>query len=385
MGKSPGIKKINSALNMSIEFFNKFNHPINETSKNIIIFSAGNVEPITDQIRSLIKDNYNVITVQISENGESVVLKTVHSTLGGLNSDYYLCNPNNTGSENHSSAEWIMKEISKTIGSMIYPTYLLSNVKMNFNLGNNIDLVGNGLTRVELGTKKYTKALPQIKYKIEYENGLPKQTVDGKLIYVGYFLDPSLIDSKNYLVNFKITTSPNAHGLCEFSIPNEITYNYVELGAVGSTEISETPKLRLEEFTVDHGVYKGMNGSLASIDTERDKLKFATGALVTFASNIQGLYGGPISLAIDNDCKFEGVIKIYNIDTGVLIDIITPEVGVNKKVISIDYQIYHNIFIIYNVKLNGTSKIYYENDIQINGMNYPAYVSPSSSLLPDLF
>lgn len=386
MGKSIGVKKINSALEMSINFFDSFNYPVTETSRNIIIFSRGNVEPISQNIKSIINDNYNVITIQISEGGESSDLKAIHTALGGLGSDYYLCNPNSTGSQNHNSAEGIMNEISKTIGRMKYSTYLLEDVNIKFNLGNNINLVGEGLTQAQVGTKIYKKILPKIKYMVETDQyGIAKQTADGKLNYIGYFVDSTQTDIYNYLVNFKITTAEDAHGLCEFSLPNEITYKYVELRTIGSTEIIETPKLRLEEFVIDHGVYIGMNVSLAGINTERDKLKFAIGALVPFASNIQGLYTGPVSLTIDSGCKFEGAIKIYNIDTGELITTVYPQTGVNSCILPIDYQTTHNVFVMYNIKVYGTNKIYYQNVIQISGVNYPAYIKPSDMTLPDLF
>lgn len=392
MGKSPGVKKINSALEMSINFFDSFNYPVSETSRNIIIFSSGSVEPISEHIKSLIDDNYNVITIQISEGAESPTLKAVHLALGGIyneqdqnKDDYYMCNPNSTGSQNHTSAEGIMNDISATIGRMKYSSYMLENVEMNLNLGNNINFAGGDLIQVQPGTKLYKKLLPKIKFMVETDQyGVAIQTADGKLNYLGYFVDSNQ-SNNNYLVNFKITTAENAHGLCEFSLPNEITYNYVEFGALGSSDILETPKLRLEEFIVEHGVYTGMNGSLAAIDTDRDKLKFAKGALVPFASNIQGLYIGPISLTIDNSCKFEGEIKIYNVDTGILLNTIYPQEGVNKCELPIDYNATHNVFVMYNVKLNGTSNVYYENYIQIAGMNYPAYVRPSNLTLPDLF
>lgn len=255
-------------------------------------------------------------------------------------------------------------------GRMKYSSYMLENVEMNFNIGNNINMVGGDLSQAQAGTKLYKKVLPKIKYMVETDqDGVAIQTVDGKLNYLGYYLDSTQSSIYNYLVNFKITTAENAHGLCEFSLPNEILYNYVEFGALGSTEISETPKLRLEEFIVTHGVYKGMNGSLASVDTEKDKLKFATGALVTFACNIQGLYTGPLYLTIDNGFKFEGPIKIYNIDTGMLLKTINSD-AVNKTYeLPVDYNNIHNIFVMYNVKLYGTSTVYYTNYVQIAGIN----------------
>lgn len=395
MGKSPGTKKINSALEMSINFFDSYNYPVSETSRNIIIFSGGNVEQVSEHVKSLINDNYNVITIQISEGGESLALKSVHLALGGIyneqdinSDDYYLCNPNSTGSQNHTSAEGIMNDISKTIGRMKYSSYMLENVEMNFNIGNNINLVGDGLSQVQAGTKLYKKVLPKIKYMVETDqNGVAIQTIDGKLKYLGcYVYNTVQSDIYNYKVNFKITTAENAHGLCEFSVPNEMTYNYVEFGgALGSTEISETPKLRLEEFIVSHGVYTGMNGSLAAVDTEKDKLKFATGALVPFACNVQGLYTGPLYLTIDNGCKFEGAIKIYDIDTGVLLKTINSDGGHNIYELPVDYNNIHNVFVMYNVKLYGTSTVYYTNSVQISGINYPAYIRPSDMPLPDLF
>jgi hypothetical protein len=394
MGKPLGKKKINSALEMSVDYFDSYNYPINETSKNIIIFSVGNVEQVSDYVKSLIDDNYNVITIQISEGGESLALKTVHLALGGIyneqdkdHDDYYMCNPNSTGSQNHMSAEGIMKDILNKIGSMRYPTYMLENLEIRFNFGNNINLVGNDLIQMQLGSKLYKKVLPKIKFMAETrQDGEVIQTADGKLNYLGYYLDSTQASVYNYIVNFKITTADNAHGLCEFSLPNEVVYNYVEFdGALGSSEISETPKLRLEEFIVNHGVYTGMNGSLAAVDTEKDKLKFATGALVPFASNIQGLYSGPLYLTIDNGCKFEGVIKIYDIDTGVLLKTINSDPGNNIYELPVDYNTNHNVFVMYNVKLYGTSTIYYANYVKIAGVNYPAYIRPSDMPLPDLF
>lgn len=57
------------------------------------------------------------------------------------------------------------------------------------------------------------------------------------------------------------------------TISSEITYNYIKFSKLGTTEISETPKLTLEEFIVEHGGIREMNGSLAAVHIEKDKLK----------------------------------------------------------------------------------------------------------------
>lgn len=381
--------KINDAIYKSIEFFDDSRSPIESTSKNIIVFSRKNVEQIDETVKSLIKENYNVITIQISDDdSEGLNLKTIHNTLGGLNSDYYVCNPNKEATENYNkSADEIMNTVSGNISRMQYKTYILDNVKLNFNLGNNIDLYGNGLTQSIANEKKYYKVLPRIKYVVDIDQG-------GNLIYKGEFIENSGNTVESYLVNFKIKAANNIYGLCEFDNPNEITYEYFGLGSDRSTNIiDETPKLQINRVSVGHGVYKGMSSDTgkAVIDelnlndsSQENSLKFAIDSVVPFAANIDtNNTTNDAKLQIDSDCEFIGLISIYS--NGKVIH----KIETTNKTKMYDFTNYiksfSNIVIMYNVKLKSTTKTHYTNTITTDGQKFDAYIRTSNTQLPDLF
>lgn len=379
-------KKINDALDKSISFFNNsnYNWPSSTTSKNIIILSKGNVEAINDETKSLIKDNYNVITVQISDgyDSESLDLKSIHNILGGLSPDYYLCKPDNAGQENYNSAGSIITNISNNISRMKYKTYILDNVEVDFNLGDEINLV-DGLEQSEINTNKYNKILPKIKYLVDIDEDGNVKTNDGKLVYNGYFMDTiqqSLTYMKSYPVNFKITSAEDAHGLCEFSTPNEVKYRYYGSNSYGSTHIDYTPSLQLDEITVDHGVYNKIQDGKAQY-LDKSNWNFVDGSVATFAANINNLYDSntDLLLSIDPNCKMVAVPTIYKVINENVLEKLTDTNGNNLtfnlsgdnnyEFKNFDGLNNNNIIVLYSVKFKGfsdkTKKYKYTNTISV--------------------
>lgn len=400
-------KKINSALNLSVDFFNDSDFQTNAISKTIMIFSKGNVESVNEQIKSLIKDNYNVITVQISEDGTLGSLKSTHNTLGGLNSDYFICNPNHKGSEN-DSPDTIMGIISDNISRLKYKTYMVDNIEMNFNLGDKIALV-NGLTQAEPDTNKYKQILPKVKYIVDTDEEGNIITDNGKLSYKGYFIDdtrPNVTDELlSYKAEFKITSAEGAHGLCEFSdsAPNDniVKYKYFGTNSYGSTHIS-TPKLLLDEITVDHGVYKGLSED-GHIEYLGDYSGSVDGSVATFAASINNLYSNStkLLLTIDENCEIVSIPTIYRITAENRLEklkdssgnnlVFAPTSENNYGFNNFDGTTNNNIVVLYSVRFKGfpdePNKAYtYQNIIKADEYyaiaNVPRKIGDK---LPELF
>lgn len=312
-----GRKNLNAALNQATTFLDSAGYPPESTSKNIIIFSRRNVTGY----KELVNSNYNVITIQINDEGVAGeppnALSYAHTALGGLYpDDYYKFIPSNNTDTDHTRAEEIMNSISGKIGRMKYQTYTLVNVEANFNLGSNINLVGNGLDLVENNTKNYKKVLPNIKYMAE-------ENPDGTLNYIGHFTGSAQLDE--YTLNFQITAAENALGLCEFSTPNVITYKYLEFGSVKSINIAETPKLQVENVPIKHGLYKGIVSGNPIID--ETKRTFSKGAMVPFAGFAENVgNGNVIILTIASGANIIGDINVYEINS--LGNVIKPPIGI---------------------------------------------------------
>lgn len=141
-------------------------------------------------------------------------------------------------------------------------------------------------------------------------------------------------------------------------------------------------------ISVNHGVYRGMSSNkIAEIDTSNN-LKFATGTLVTFASNIYNLNNKNVSLEIDNDCNLVDEINIWSNDKKIKtinIKNIDNIETIKKYDLTNFTQNHNNVVITYTVKLNGTNKDKYTNIIVVDGNNYYGSVKESNIAMPDLF
>lgn len=374
----PSASNLNYATQMAEEFF----YEDDESSSNVIInISREDVNYTLDN--DLEDRNYSVVTLGISDNQQINLdssLSNWHQALGGLSKDYYV----SLNVDSHNDvANSIMPKIADSLAPMKYKTYTAIDISLNFDLGDEIDLV-NGLKRLEDESEDnmYTKALPNIKF-------LASKQDDGTLLYKGYFLDNN---SNKYYLDFNIKPSESAKGECHFGERNNIRYKNA-IGQVKENKIDKNPILKLNEITVNHGVYKQINGNSAEIYSvdEIKEMKFAHGSTITFASNINKLYTlTNLELNIDSDVVIDKKPKIYKVlSDGELEKIgeFSDEDNSQKfKYHNLDGNIYSDIVVLYSVKIKeNTSKTFYTNTISAEDKRSSATIYSDNKDLPDLF
>lgn len=328
-----------NAINEAINFFDESNW--NDSSKDIIIISNRDInESSVNSIRGNIKDNYNVITLDISEDAydegndnyteqEHIELlnrhknlRKVHSLLGGLDNNYFISRTEKKGQTTHNDiANKIFAEIAKHIGYLKYPTFTLDNMYVNFNIGSDIDYIEDsedGFNKKNSNTEDYNYVvdLPKMKYVVKMDSENKPVTSNGKLVYEPYFINDSFETSEanEYGFSFKISAKNVDKDKCCFSQPNEILYDYLGYNTSIKKDVDKTPVLLLDNCMVDHGIYKRITGGKAEFDDSNNK--YQVGSIVTCASNItQMVNSKDLSIIIDPDLEFVKTPKIYKVDS----------------------------------------------------------------------
>lgn len=402
--------KLKDGLLMADAFFKENNW--SDSSKDIIIIANRDVsENSVEEVKDKIKNNYNVITLDISEdcydraNDVSLSkeehlqllnrhknIRKIHTILGGIDKDYFISRRDSQNDSVHNDlndGRNIFKKIALSIGHIKYPTFLLDNLSVNFNIGNDINHEG-GLTKKsnnDLDNNYYVN-LPNIKYAAKMTNeNLPYKS-NGKLIYEGYFVHDNFEDENNeYRFEFKISAKDNGQDKSEFGGPNELTYNYSCYDTSGKGRVDKTPVLIINSGYLDHGIYKGIDKLQKKAEFINDSGTFASGSAVTCASNIMEMRRGTkltIEVASGNDdVEFIKIPEIYKINSdGDWIKIGTYSTITENKKYEIDFNgaSEHNIVVLYTVKVDSTVTINSKADKKEANV-----ILRAGGQLPDLF
>lgn len=407
-------RKLGGAIEKAVDFFDRNNQE--NSSKNIIIITAGEpTDTISDIYWKKIKSsNYNIVTLSMDESAEAgnlyPILYNWHLQMGGFKNDYYISKPDNASTQewSHNNIDRvIIPKISDSLSSFKYKTYIISEVKLNFNLGSDIDL-DKGLVDNPNSSnpKEYISNMPRIRYIAKEEEDENKNKI---LVYYGYFLNDNALDDNefdsNIDLNEKITTyktdfiiKPNQISNIKervFSDYNLVTYKD-NINIVRSFELI-TPKLIINAAKVDHGVYKGIIEGKAYIDT--NKLYFPADAVVTFASNIAKL-NRTVNLELNiTNSQINTIPQLYKINQLNQLERLKDSTGnyfVFSKVDDTNYRLsnfpgddYNNIIVIYSIKLKKIDNLVadkkYINTIIVDDNSVKAIVYPLKDDLPDLF
>lgn len=413
--------QLSNAISKAIDFFNT--NGWSGSSKDILIISNREVSEISvNEIKDKVVDNYNVITLDISEDcydrvndntnltkeehiilqNKHINLRKVHSILGGIEKDYFISKRDSSNDTTHNDLQNeknIFKKISTSIGYFKYQTFTLDNMSVNFNLGNAINAVSGLIKKNNLdGDKNYIINIPKIKYAAKMNsNGEPQLSNNSKIIYEPYIIyQPmdiynSSTENNKILYNFKFTIKPNeyAQEICKFEEPNELSYNYVGYNVNRRKNVDKTPVLLLNTCIINHGIYKGIDTQTKKpiiYDASNDN--FAQNSMVTIGAYITEILGrNDINLQIDRALSIDGDIVIYKVDSnGNLVKL--------KKMISLDNINYtatidgiqsdDKLLVMYTVRLSDTEGSF-RNYIKVNnGKSKDAIINVYGSL-PDLF
>lgn len=400
---------ISNAINIANEFF-KVND-WKDSSKDIIIIANRDIKPLQ---KNVISDNYNVITLDISndcyDSGNNILsddqhkklqdehknLQIAHSQLGGIEKGYFISKRDSQSNTVHNDLnsgfngdKSVLDKVANGVGYFKYPTFILDNAVVNFNLGSNIDLV-KGLTKKSIieDDTNYIINLPKIKYIAKTDSNGNPITSGGNLYYEAYFIDNSYIyTDSTYNFNYQITPNINAQEQCEYLIPNELTYNYLGYNTQGKGMIDKTPILTLDSYKVDHGVYERIEDGKAKLLDSSDKT-YLNGTIVSFASNITSMNGNTnLEITIDDNASFEQTPKVYKVNSDgslVLLGIFSKYNDKKYTFSGFDGRSNRNIIILYSVKLDGNVSSY-TNYATVGIKKIEATIKTKNEKLPDLF
>jgi len=210
-------RNLGQAIKKANDFF--YGNKNSNSIKNIIIISEG--EP-TDQLPTIDKSKYNIITLAISNNNgynnPYANLKQWHTALGGSDDSYYI----SSATENHndinsntsisgSDKGEIIKRMCTKLEGINYKSYSFTNSKLYFSLGDNFDPV-SGLTPIGDNSNRYIIDLPAINYSAVSSTGsqyihkaLPFQVSfkikpkNGKVGDLGFLQNTDVNNPNNYI------------------------------------------------------------------------------------------------------------------------------------------------------------------------------------------
>lgn len=402
--------KLKEAINLAIESFNE--NEWSDSSKTIILISNREINTSSvESIKDTVNTNYNVITLDISEDvydqgndnfskdeHEMLInkhknLKQVHKMLGGREEDYFVSKGDSKSSPLvHNDVPRKIGEIAKNIAYIKYATFIMSDIYLNFNLGQDIDLI-TGLEKKNQNTddKQYIKGLPDVKYVARVDENGEVKYENGKITYDGYFLREESGDTKKYNLDFTIKPNESAIDKCEFIYPNYISYDYRGYDIHKQSEIN-TPILNLNNTEVEHGVYKSISNNKINFEGNRKEIaygqftfensnKVAMGSVVTFGANIAGISSNKsVKIKIDDDSTIDKIYKLS--EEGQLQEVSLPDKAKKEFVISNDDN-RENMVIVYSVILGDKQKNY--TNYIITDREVPASIDTSEIPLPDLF
>lgn len=379
-----------NAINEAINFFDESNW--NDSSKDIIIISNRDInESSVNSIRGNIKDNYNVITLDISEDAydegndnyteqEHIELlnrhknlRKVHSLLGGLDNNYFISRTEKKGQTTHNDiANKIFAEIAKHIGYLKYPTFTINNMFVNFNFGSDITYIedsSDGFNKKNDNEEDYNYIvnLPKIKYVTKMDGSNKPVTNNGKLVYEPSFVNDNFVTGgfDKYRFEFKISAKNYDKDYCYFASPNELSYEYLGYNTFIKKDVDKTPVLAINNHQIDHGIYKKITGGKAEFEDSVNK--YPIGSVVTCASNItQMVNSKDLSIIIDPDLEFVKTPKIYKVDSeGELQPVANGDysrVSDNQcSYYGFDGAVNNNIIVLYSVKLKSKQGDSYVN------------------------
>lgn len=336
----------------------------------IILVTAGKVNYDNSSINLIKNKGYKVISLDMSANYEN---KQLHLDLLGDDSDYIKAEIKDGKYSNSANMQQVADRL---VGGIIDRSYKFDNVKLNFNLGENFQLIqgsqSDNIQSVELNNNKIIINLPQIRY---IESGDKDQ--EGRFRY----------ESIPFEISFKIRVNENKYGTLNFSNYNLNSDNnimYTKLNKSIVRELIETPTIILSDaIDIIHGIYCGnMNGEQIVDDTNMNN-SFSKESIVTMAAKFDTYRNYQMQLILDEKLSLAGRPNVYKIlENGNMI-LLGEMDSENRYVMKENDK--GNIIVIYSVKLSKEKTGLCENVIKIGDETKEAFIKIESKDLPDLF
>lgn len=336
-------------------------------TKYIIILAAGDVSYDINKINAVKNKVYSIISLKLGTSGSDDInntksLKWLHNELWGSEEDYFNAVRENGGALNNK-----VKEIALRLSAKRYKSYVFDDVKLNFNIGDEFDVV-SGLKSVGSSSSyNYELEIPEIRYTYDVVNKIYK--------------------ASGSQVSFII--KPMEHGELKFKDSNTITYTNL-IGEMAKFNI-ETPTIIVRgQADILHGIYNGYDSKTEKYNIDTIERTLAKEATVTFGATFETYSNkANIGLKVSNNAKIQDTPKVYKIDEEGNLQLLGDMV-MNSTDSLYSYTLGgnvvkdDNIIVLYTITLPKDEGAY-ENIISVDGVEAPAKFNVGKEALPDLF
>ncbi|MBN1069118.1 VWA domain-containing protein [Clostridium botulinum] len=207
----------------------------------------------------------------------------------------------------------------------------VSDAQLNFDLGNNFQLIEAGSLE-KINENKYKVKLDKIQYELQKEGENQGEWVQIKPIEI----------------KFKIKKSINSgYGKLEFGEKKNNTILYTNFNGESTINSINTPIVNFEGEDLRHGIYNGINND-GTVNINTTIKSYPKEARINFGADFK--YNGQkkVQLNVDKNIYIDGPIKIYKIDENKLNLLYSIETIAEQK----NYNINLN-----NIGLNNEDKV----------------------------
>ncbi len=336
-------------------------------TKYIIILAAGDVSYDINKINAVKNKGYNIISLKLGTTGSDDInntksLKWLHKELWGSEEDYFNSVRDNGGAVNNK-----VKEIALRLLVKRYKSYIFDDVKLNFNIGDEFDVI-SGLKSVGSSSSyNYELEIPEIRYTYDVESNKYK--------------------ASGSQVSFII--KPMEQGELKFKDSNTITYTNL-IGEMAKFNI-ETPTIIVRGQTdILHGIYKGYDSKTEKYNIDTMERTLAKEATVTFGATFETYSSkANIGLNVPSNAKIQDTPKVYKVDEEGNLKLLGDMV-MNSTDSLYSYTLGgnvgkdDNIIVLYTITLPKDEGSY-ENIVSVDGVEAPAKFNVGKEALPDLF
>ena len=365
-------RNIGEALEKAADVFDEDK---GQCDRYLLLVSSGEVEYTQQNIEDFKKKvgNFKVLSLAVGSNNDNNIpeafLYNLHKDIAGEKSAQ-LASDNNEGNyfvssgkdNNNDINNSIMSEITQKIKNDGQKQDYVFNVSLKFNLGTDINLV-SGLASSD-GNYYTTNA--QVIYKY---NSTTKEYEAEPINDITFEVKPDKIGQK-----------------CKFGSGNTISYqgitDFIE------RNIGKTPEFIIESENIQNGIYQGREYSGSYNLDESNSRTYYRGSMATMGIKAE-VYGiNPLTLTIGNNATIQDKIRIYNAETGQLINTINTSSDSRSysiPITDITSEDKKNIFILYTVKINNDASGKLINRVTTYNGTYKDAEINIGGELPDLF
>lgn len=236
-----GKPNVEASLKMADEIFQKEGGC--NSNKAIVIVTSNDFTCNEEVIKSIKNQGYKIIILDITnDNKQTQNLKNMYNNLGGYGDNYI--SGTFMDNQNYNKPDDDFKKLANSISNGFWnKPYTLSNIKLNFDLGEGFSAVDNsGLQKDEnLEGNRYTITIPDIKFNCEILKNQSKE--DPQKVKVRY-----VPDSTNKTIEFKVKFEKyNSDYSAIFGTPQTTVSNnnisYLDIGGYEVKEPIETPMI----------------------------------------------------------------------------------------------------------------------------------------------